>query len=99
MVYFQQLPLGLGISVTIRVGNELGAGNPLRAKRAAFTAVAIVGTISISCDVFECINEVYYLLQCLLLLQRQSFWGATDTVWVEYLQTISKSFFCSFFKA
>ena len=27
------------------MGNELGAGNPLRAKRAAFTAVGIMGTL------------------------------------------------------
>ena len=36
-----QIPLGIGISVTIRVGKELGAGNPRGAKRASFTAVAI----------------------------------------------------------
>ena len=42
---YQQLPLGLGIAGTIRVGNELGAGNPLRAKRASYTAIGIVGMI------------------------------------------------------
>ena len=36
-----QIPLGIGISVTIQVGKELGAGNPRGAKRASFTAVAI----------------------------------------------------------
>ena len=47
---YQQLPLGLGIAGTIRVGNELGAGNPLRAKRASYTAMGIVGMISFFCD-------------------------------------------------
>ena len=37
-----QPALGLSIAVSIRVGNELGAGNPLGAKRASYTAVAIV---------------------------------------------------------
>ena len=36
-----QIPMGIGISVTIRVGKELGAGNPRGAKRASFIAVAI----------------------------------------------------------
>eukprot|EP00884_Botryococcus_braunii_P014805 jgi/Botrbrau1/23325/Bobra.0102s0059.1 len=38
-LYFM-LPLGLGASAAIRVANELGAGQPMRAKRAAELAVA-----------------------------------------------------------
>ena len=41
MVNFLQAPLGFSISVTIRVGNELGAGQPQRAKRAAYTGVLV----------------------------------------------------------
>lgn len=36
------VPLGMGIAVSVRVGNELGAGNPLRAKRASFMALGVV---------------------------------------------------------
>ena len=38
-----QVPLGLSIAANIRVGNELGAGNPLRAKRASYAAFIIAG--------------------------------------------------------
>ncbi len=34
-----QVPFGMGIAVNIRVGNELGAGNPLSAKRASYVAI------------------------------------------------------------
>ena len=30
------------MATSIRVGNELGAGNPLRAKRAAYTALGLI---------------------------------------------------------
>ena len=33
--------LGVGIATSIRVGNELGAGNPVGAKRASYTALSI----------------------------------------------------------
>ena len=37
----------MGISITggVRVGNELGAGNPRQAKRAAFVSIGIVGEL------------------------------------------------------
>ena len=38
----------MSIAVSVRVGNELGAGNPLRAKRASFMALGVVGTIIIA---------------------------------------------------
>ncbi len=37
-----QVPFGLSIAITIRVGNELGAGNPSAAKRASYTAIIII---------------------------------------------------------
>ena len=43
MFIITQVPLGIGISVSFRVGNELGAGNPQRAKRAAYVAIGITG--------------------------------------------------------
>lgn len=36
-----QLALGVGVAGTVRVGNELGAGNPIAAKRAAYTSVIL----------------------------------------------------------
>lgn len=42
MFSFPQVPLGLSIAVSIRVGNELGAGNSLGAKRAAHAALGII---------------------------------------------------------
>ena len=39
-----QIPLGVSIAATIRVGNELGAGRPKTAKRAAYVTVGIGGT-------------------------------------------------------
>ena len=38
-----QIPLGVSIAATIRVGNELGAGRPQTAKRAAYVTVGIGG--------------------------------------------------------
>jgi MATE family multidrug resistance protein len=35
------MPISLGTAVTIRVGNELGAGEPVKAKRAAFVGLVI----------------------------------------------------------
>ena len=39
-----QIAFGISTAATVRVGNELGAGNPLRAKRAAYVSIAIAGT-------------------------------------------------------
>ena len=36
-----QLAYGTGTAATVRVGNELGAGNALRAKRASYVALAL----------------------------------------------------------
>ena len=47
-----QLPFGFGIAVAVRVGNELGAGNPLAAKRAAFTGVIIEFIIAVAIVIF-----------------------------------------------
>ena len=54
-----QVPFGLSIAATVRVGNELGAGNPLRAKRAAYTAIGVVGTLHQFCGIWyiHCIYE------------------------------------------
>ena len=38
---FSQIPLGLGIAAGVRVGNELGAGKPLKAKRVTYIATGI----------------------------------------------------------
>ena len=38
---FVQLPLGLSIAGTVRVGNELGAGQPQKAKRAAYICILV----------------------------------------------------------
>ena len=40
-MYVFQVPLGFAFAVTVRVGNELGAGQPQRAKRAAYVSVAL----------------------------------------------------------
>ena len=39
-----QIPLGLGTAAGVRVGNELGAGRPLKAKRVTYIAVGIICT-------------------------------------------------------
>ena len=39
---FPQLALGLGTAAGVRVGNELGAGRPLKAKRVTYTAIGIM---------------------------------------------------------
>lgn len=33
----------MSISSSIRVGNELGAGNPTRARRASYVSIAVIG--------------------------------------------------------
>lgn len=38
-----QVPLGIATAASVRVGNELGAGQPLRAKKAAYVSVALGG--------------------------------------------------------
>ena len=40
-IVFVQLPLGLSIAGTVRVGNELGAGQPQKAKRAAYVCIFV----------------------------------------------------------
>lgn len=40
------LGLGVGVAATVRVGNELGAGNPTAAKRAAYISVTLGGVVS-----------------------------------------------------
>ena len=59
-----QLPVGLSISVTIRVGNELGAGQPQRAKRAAYVGVALAGETT--ADMILIVYTILYScsLQC-----------------------------------
>ena len=42
-----QLPIGTGTAASVRVGNELGAGNPLRAKRASYTALGLQCMLSL----------------------------------------------------
>ncbi len=37
-----QVPLGISIAISIRVGNELGAGNPTGAQRACYVACGII---------------------------------------------------------
>ena len=41
--HIHQIPLGVSIATTIRVGNELGAGRPRTAKRAAYVSVGVGG--------------------------------------------------------
>ena len=41
-VTFLQPPIGFSIATSIRVGNELGAGNPNGAKKASYLAVICV---------------------------------------------------------
>ena len=41
---FSQVPFGLGIAAGVRVGNALGAGKPLKAKRVTYTAIGIICT-------------------------------------------------------
>ena len=52
LLYFQ-IPLGIGTAASVRVGNELGAGNPQKAKRAAFAALVVQGMaiIKVACRV------------------------------------------------
>ena len=40
--FFFQPPIGFSIATSIRVGNELGAGNPNAAKKASYLAVICV---------------------------------------------------------
>ena len=40
--YRFQIPLHLGTTASIRVGNALGAGNPQKAKQAVFAALKLV---------------------------------------------------------
>ena len=54
-----QLPVGLSISVTIRVGNELGAGQPQRAKRAAYVGVALAGETTADYDFNSLYNSLF----------------------------------------
>ena len=42
IILFPQVGLGLGIAAGVRVGNELGAGKPLKAKRVTYTAIGIM---------------------------------------------------------
>ena len=52
---FCQVPLGMAQAVSVRVGNELGAGNMTSAKRAAFLAVGLQSTqqVNIICTMLS----------------------------------------------
>lgn len=39
-----QFPLGIGTAAGVRVGNELGAGHPQKAKYASYAALIVQGT-------------------------------------------------------
>ena len=39
-----QFAFGVSTAANVRVGNELGAGNPSGAKRAAYVSIALAGT-------------------------------------------------------
>ena len=58
---FLQAPVGLSISVTIRVGNELGAGQPQRAKRAAYTGVLVASKYQ---EIYSVYNVIAFLPVC-----------------------------------
>lgn len=38
-----QIPYSIGTAVNIRVGNELGAGNPVSARRVSYIGVCMAG--------------------------------------------------------
>ena len=44
-----QPPIGFSIATSIRVGNELGAGNPNAAKKASYLAVVCVCKYTLNC--------------------------------------------------
>ena len=44
-----QPPIGFSIATSIRVGNELGAGNPNAAKKASYLAVVCVCKYALNC--------------------------------------------------
>ena len=46
-----QFGLGVGVAATVRVGNELGAGNSTAAKRAAYISLALGGeSVTLGCS-------------------------------------------------
>ena len=56
-----QVSLGIATAVSVRVGNELGAGQPQRAKRSAL--VSIVMTCEFVCAVFH--DNTLILVVCI----------------------------------
>ena len=52
ITYLLKFCYGFSIAVSVRVGNELGAGNAQRAKRAALVAIGAIGII-MTCIMFE----------------------------------------------
>ena len=56
-----QIPLGVSIAATIRVGNELGAGRPRTAKRAAYVTVGIGGACALTFTLYSlCLLAISY---------------------------------------
>ena len=54
-----QVPLGISTAVSVRVGNELGAGNPKGAKRAAYVSCGVVSELII----IHCFSyRLYYII-------------------------------------
>ena len=56
-----QVPLGIATAVSVRVGNELGAGQPLRAKRSAYVSIAMTCELMKS-SMFHCITVIIIFL-------------------------------------
>ena len=57
-----QVSLGIATAVSVRVGNELGAGQPLRAKRSAYVSIVMtcefMQSSTVHCIIFLCICVV-----------------------------------------
>ena len=72
--------MGISIAAGVRIGNELGAGNPQKAKRASLVAMAVVCKSDALQSCYHCTNLVANtVIQVVCLQATKSYFGLIYT--------------------
>ena len=61
-----QIPLGISIAASVRVGNELGAGNPVGAKRAAYISIGVISQFLV--QLHYLVNFEYFYFSLIVVI-------------------------------
>ena len=87
-IVLNQIGVGIATAATVRVGNELGAGHPLRAKRAAYLSIALGGTMLCIALLIMCYRDVHTYIHVMFCIGKIVLSGLSTLVLVEATQTV-----------